>query len=345
MPPLWLPEYIKLLRAGRETANLCRQMTLPEGTDSINLPKIKSGTEVLTQSADAAPVADTDWTDTAVQANVKTVSGQSDIALQLLEQSPYHLDEAITEDLVADLNRRVDREVILGSGTNTASLNAGYVKGLYPASNWEANEVKSEEAAPIPVGVNMAIGAGIAQVAASRFSVNNVNVVMHPRRWYWLATQTEGLTNTGGRPIVSGDGFGPYNAAALYDNAGNDPAEGRVGRLPYGPHGIYIDANIPTKDEAGAYGAGTSDVIIVGKFDDAWLFEGALRTRALQEVLSGTLEVRFQAFEYMAFLVRYGQSLAIVTGSSSTAGLPAPEGGSTVGKGIKYTSTKYAPTV
>jgi hypothetical protein len=54
VPPLWLvDEYIDLPRFGRTTANLARQMPLPTGTDSINLPKVATGTTAAVQSADA----------------------------------------------------------------------------------------------------------------------------------------------------------------------------------------------------------------------------------------------------------------------------------------------------
>ena len=84
MPPLWLiTDYIPALRAGRVAADLCRQMDLPPGTDSINIPKIKVPTKVAPQTADAAAVASQDFTDTSVQANVKTLAGQEDVAIQL----------------------------------------------------------------------------------------------------------------------------------------------------------------------------------------------------------------------------------------------------------------------
>jgi hypothetical protein len=45
VPPIYLiDEFIPALRAGRTAANLCRQMDLPAGTDSINIPKIATGT-------------------------------------------------------------------------------------------------------------------------------------------------------------------------------------------------------------------------------------------------------------------------------------------------------------
>lgn len=318
VPPLWVPEYVPALRAGRVAADLARRMPLPEGTDSINMPKVLTPTEVAAQSADNAPVASKDWTDTSVQANVKTLAGQSDIAIQLLEQSPYHLDQVIMEDLIADYNRKIDREVLTAPGTNTTALNAGLIKGIYPASNWEANTVTWTEAEPLPNAYNMVRAAMASRIATNRFSVQNLHFVEHPRRWYWNSTGLDGAKGESGRPVVGADGFGPFNVSAMF-NGGEEPAEGLVGRVPYGPHNIYVDANVPITDASGVPGAGTADISIGAKWDDIWLFEGALRTRVLNEVLSGTLEVRFQVFSYYALLIRYGQSLAIATGTGFAA--------------------------
>lgn len=315
VPPLWLPEFIAYLRAGRVAADLARRMPLPTGTDSINMPKILTPTEVAPQQADSAPVASKDWTDTAVTANVKTLAGQSDVAIQLLEQSPYHLDQVIMEDLIADYNRKIDREVLTAPGTNTASLNAGLIKGIYPVTNWESsNSVTWTEGAPLATAYNMVRGAMASRIATNRFSVQDLHYVEHPRRWYWYSTALDGAEGKSGRPLVNSADFGPFNVSALV-TGGEEPAEGLVGRVPYGPHGIYIDANVPILDKEGTPGAGTADVGIAAKWDDLWLFEGALRTRVLNEVLSGTLEIRFQVFNYYAFLVRYGQSIAIATGT------------------------------
>jgi hypothetical protein len=51
---------------------------------------------------------------------------------------------------------------------------------------------------------------------------------------------------------------------------------------------------------------GTNDLALGAHWDDLWLFEGQVRTRVLSEVLSGTLQVRFQVYNYVAFLARYG---------------------------------------
>ena len=83
---------------------------------------------------------------------------------------------------------------------------------------------------------------------------------------------------------------------------------------PFGP--VYIDPNIPTDQ-----GGGTEDVIILTRPSELYLWESPVRTRVLQEVGSGNLTVRFQLFNYLAFMPdRRPESTSIVSGT----GLIAP---------------------
>jgi hypothetical protein len=298
VPPLWLvDEYIPALRAGRVAANLCRQMTLPDGTDSINLPKIATGTTTAVQQ-DLGAVSSTDLTDTFVNAGVKTIAGQQDVALQLIEQSPGQIfDMAVMQDLMADYNQRLDLQVVRGTGAS------GQVQGIYPASWTGTQSLTWTSASPVGNGFNMLAAAMASKVSYNRFDLTNFNYLLHGRRWFWFASALDGGTT--GRPLVNPDVTG-YNVSAT--NADQVPAQGRAGQFPFGPS-VYIDPNVPT--DAG----GIQDVAIAAKWDDLWLFEGAPRFRVLPEVLSGTLEVRFQLYNYVAFLVRYGQSIAIATGT------------------------------
>lgn len=319
VPPLWLiDEYIPYLRAGRVVADLVRNLDLPPGTDSINIPKISGPTKVGVQTADAAPVVEQDFTDTSVQANVKTLAGQEDVAIQLLEQSPGQIvDKVIMEDLLADYNRLVDRQVLLAPGTNTTSLNSGEIQGIYPQTNWSGTQsVTWTSTGQTGPGFNMVLGAMASKVAYNRFDLNNFGFVMHPRRWFWFATALDGTEGKIGRPVVNVPRNGPFNIS----NLANDAAmpEGYAGQTAFGPK-AYVDPNIPVTDNGSGALTGSNDIAIGAKWDDLWLFEGDLRTRVLSEVLSGTLEIRFQVYNYIAFLVRYGQSIAIAEGTGFSA--------------------------
>lgn len=117
VPPAWLmDQYIGLPRAGRAFANLCQRQPLPGGTDSINIPKVLRGTSTAVQAADNQPVVQTDLTDTSINAPVRTIAGQQSVALQLIDQSPIAFDEVIFNDLTADHDRELDRQVISGTG-------------------------------------------------------------------------------------------------------------------------------------------------------------------------------------------------------------------------------------
>ena len=46
-----------MARPGRAFANLVQRQPLPGGTDSINIPKLLTGTSTAVQTADNAPVS------------------------------------------------------------------------------------------------------------------------------------------------------------------------------------------------------------------------------------------------------------------------------------------------
>ena len=62
--------------------------------------------------------------------------------------------------------------------------------------------------------------------------------------------------------------------------------------------------------------------MIVARFSDFWLFQETTRLRALPEILSGTLQLRYQAYVYLAFCIRFDPSIAVISGT----GLDAPAG-------------------
>ncbi|GAB3766385.1 HK97 family phage major capsid protein [Nocardioides ginsengisegetis] len=301
VPPLWLiDEYVSLLRNGRATADLCSVRELPPGTDSINLPKVATGTTTAIQTADAAAVSSTDMTDANVSGPVRTIAGQQDFALQLLDQSPINFDEVLFRDLLADYNAQLDTQVLSGTGAS------GQVGGLLPMSG--TNAVTYTDATPTLGELLVPIAQGMSQ-AIKNGKRPPTAIVMHPSIWNWALTQLD----TTGRPLVDLNSNGLSSIAVLNENA----LSGVVGSMGGVP--IVVDANLPTN-----LGAGTNESrIIVGAYPEAYLYEGAVRTRVLQEVLSGTLQVRVQLFNYLAFIGnRRPSAFSVVSGT----GLIMPTG-------------------
>ena len=294
VPPLWLSDYVELARAGRPTANLVTNLALPPGTDSINIPKINSGTATAIQPADNSAVQETDLTDTSVQANVKTIAGQQDIAIQLLDQSPFNFDQVVFADLAADYATQVNRQVL--SGQNLGNE----VKGILASSG--VNTVAYTDTTPTVAELYPKVADAIQKIHTSRYMAPSV-IIMHPRRWAWLLAA---LDNTN-RPLVVPNAQGPSNAFATFGEVASQQVVGQFQGLP-----VVTDPSIPT-----TFGAGTNeDVIVVMRASDCILYESSLRTRVLPEVGSGTLTVRLQVYGYMAFTAeRQPKGISIVWGS------------------------------
>ncbi|MGW7195544.1 phage major capsid protein [Streptomyces chryseus] len=296
VPPLWLiDEYIDLPRFGRPFANAVRNLTLPPGTDSINLPKIATGTATGMQTADAAAVTSTDMTDTFVTAPVRTIAGQQDVAMQLLDQSPITFDEIVFADLVADYNQRLDTQLLSGTGA------AGQVTGVLNTAG--INAITYTDATPTLPELHTPWVQSVSQIYTNR-KMPATATFCTPAIWFWAMSQLD----PNNRPLILPEQNGPFNPLALQTG---EIAEGPVGRLTVGTP-VLLDGNIPSN-----LGAGTNESrIVTARTSDLYLWEGSMRTRVLQEVLSGTLQVRFQLYNYLAFMPdRLPKSISVVSGT------------------------------
>jgi HK97 family phage major capsid protein len=298
VPPLWLNEYVELARAGRPTANLVTNLELPPGTDSINIPKVSTGTATAIQAADNSAVQETDLADTSVQANVKTIAGQQDLSIQLMEQSPFNFDQVVFMDLAADYATKVNVQVLDGANSGNE------VKGIFNATG--INTVAYTDTTPTVAELYSKIADAIQKVHTNRFLEPQV-IVMHPRRWAWFTAAAD----TTGRPLVTPSGPG-FNGVAAFGAVASQRVVGELQGLP-----VVTDPSIPITD-----GAGTNeDSIIVMRASDCVLYESSLRTRVLPEVGSGTLTVRLQVYGYLAFTAeRQPKAISVISGS----GLAAP---------------------
>ncbi|MEW2518134.1 phage major capsid protein [Actinacidiphila alni] len=302
VPPLWLvDDYIDLPRFGRTFANTVRNMALPAGTDSINVPKVATGTATGVQTADAGAVTSQDLTDTFVNAPVRTIAGQQDVALQLLDQSPVGFDEITFADLIADYNMLLDTQCWNGSGS------AGQLKGVLNVSG--INAITYTDATPTLPELYLPSMQALSQSARKRKMMPSA-VFLTPQRWFWMASQLDSQN----RPFILPETQAPFNPLAL--QTGGD-VEGPVGRMLNFP--LLADGNIPQN-----LGAGTNeDRIATMRTSDLYLWEGSMRTRVLTEILSGTLQVRFQVYNYAAFMAdRRPETISVISGT----GLIGPTG-------------------
>jgi HK97 family phage major capsid protein len=296
VPPAWLMnEYVALARAGRPTANAVTNLPLPPGTDSLNLPKINTGTTTAIQTADNQSVSNTDLADTSVSAGVKTIAGAQNVAIQALEQSPIAFDQIIMADLLAAYATNVNVQVLNGSNAN------GEVKGLLGASG--INSVTYTDTTPTIGELWPKIASAINLVHTNRF-LPPTCIVMHPTRWAWMLATLD----SSGRPfIVANNAQGATNAVATVSEVNSQGVVGTLQGLP-----VIVDPSILTN-----LGAGTNeDRIIVMRASDLYLWESATRTRVLPEVKATTLGVVLQAYGYLAFTAeRQAKAISVISGT------------------------------
>lgn len=302
VPPLWLEsEFVRYARPGRVTANLCNPGDVPSGTDSINIPKIASGTAVAPQASQNTGVQQTDLTTTSIAASVNTVAGGQTVSMQLVEQSPLNIDDLILEDLAADYAMKLDSgQVLNGSGSGGTAMGILNLAGT-TAVTWTQGTPALGGAG----GLYAKIAGSISAITTSRYQSPDA-IVMHPRRWWWAVSQADST----GRPLVVPNTAHPFNAAGSMSDSVN--YEGPVGYVLGLP--VYIDANIPTN-----LGAGTNqDEIIVGRFADYRLWEGNLRSEAFEQTYAQNLSLFVRVYNYVAFqAARYLTATALITGTGA----------------------------
>lgn len=304
VPPLWLlDQYGDFPRSGRVLANLVTSIPLPPGTDSVNLPRITTGPQMGIQTADNGAVTETDMATTSVAVPIRTLAGQQDLAIQLIEQSPLGagMDALIYSQLSEDYELQLGAQLWNGSGAS------GQVLGFLQTGS--INSVSYTDGSPTVPELYLPLSQAVSKVHTVS-KVRASAIVMVPYRWNWMLSALD----SNNRPLVVPAANGPYMSLGVQnESAAEGGPVGTVLGLP-----VYLDGTGPL-----TLGGGTEDAIIAARFSDAVLMEGAVRTRVLPDVGSGTLTVRFQLYRYVGFTAgRRPQSVSKVTGT----GLAAPSG-------------------
>lgn len=300
VPPLWmLDEYAALARASRPFADEVRKIPLPSGTDTVNIPRITTGSLTGFQAQDNQALANQDLATAMVEAPVRTVGGYQDYALQLLEQSPIAFDQLIYEDLMSDMDLRIDIGCISGDGGPGNFLGILNVAGI--------NAITYTDATPTIPELYPKLADCLNQAANNRKRVPT-HFWWHTRRWFWAAKELDSQF----RPFFIAASNGPTNAYGVSPNetiVEGGPVTNVIG-VP-----LWINNSMPTN-----LGGGTNeDRVIATRMLDHVLMEGDIRAEAFREPLSDKVGVRFRIYKYAAFTAgRFPAGTSVASGTGFT---------------------------
>ena len=287
IPPAYLADlYVQVARAGRPFADALPSYPLPDTGMVVTIPKEDTGVSVAAQTEGSA-VSTTVVTSSQLSVYVRTIAGGQDVTLQLLERSNPAFDQLIFSDLALAHASELDRELIRGAAASKEHVGIRNVSSVNTSTYTDGSPTAAELLPKIYDAIQL--------ILSNRY-LPPTHIVMHPRRAAWLAS---GLSST--FPLFQQGGL--FQAAGTQDGG----VTGMIAGLP-----VVLDANIGT-----TYGTGTNqDEIYVVRAADMPLMEGPIRTRVMEQVLSGDLAVRLQLFNYSAFASeRYAKSIAIISGT------------------------------
>jgi HK97 family phage major capsid protein len=267
----------------------------PEQGKTVTFPRVATPPETAVQAAEADPVYEQDIDGDTYAVDKVTIAGQNDVSIQALDWSLPGLDTVILRELIKSYNQKLDYQLIYGTGS--AGQHRG-VKTVIVSDGGNGLAFSSGNAAALLGKIYQAIS----DITTLAPGFQPDALVMHPRRAAWLGSHRDTDNNLLQQGQV---GFGQ---AGTQDNG----QAGSIAGLR-----VIVDPNVATNG-----GAGTNeDDLYVVDLGELLLSESPLRTRVLQEVLSGTLQVRIQAFGYSAFAGgRRPKVLARISG----AGLGTP---------------------
>lgn len=275
IPPLYLnDQYASVLRAGRAFADQCYSQPLPDGTNSVNIPKISTGHSVAVQT-DGGTVSNTDPTTTMLTGKVQTLAGRSVASYQLVDMSQPGIDEVIYKDILAEYNRQYDTQLLTSNVTDA--------KGILNVAG--INAVTYTDASPTGPELYAPFFQGKAQVNKLAFAPVDFSV-WHPSTWDWYLSQLDNQS----RPLALSTDFAAFNAMARF----NPEAEGIAGN--FGGTPVIVDANMPVN-----LGAGTNESRIVQvNRETLYTWEGVPRFKVADQTNIANLQYQFVLYGYYA---------------------------------------------
>lgn len=302
IPPLYMgQDWIESAVGGRPFADAVPKIPLSPVGKRMDFPRVQVSPTVAVQVNEADAVNELDFDGETYSVNKVTIAGQNDVSIQTLEFTDPSIDVVIMRELVRSYNQQLDSQLIYGTGANGQHRG---IKTVVVSDSGNTSTFSSGNGAAL-------LGKmydGLSQVATNQPGFEADTVLIHSRRAAWMASHRD----ANGNLFQQGQLFLAAGQQGQPSGFGGSGFVSNVAGL-----NVIRDPNILTNQ-----GTGTNeDDVYVMDIDELLLAEGPQRTRVLQEVLSGTLQVRIQLYAFSAFAG--GRRPKVITRISG-AGLATP---------------------
>lgn len=298
--PVYLEEqFVEYRRAGFPLYDWVRKIALPSSGMTVNLGRLTTGTDAAAQASENAAVQETNADDTLLTVDVRTYAGMQDVSRQALERGQF-VDQVLFDDLTRAYFTKLGDAVYNADGTSGTHLGIRSTSGIVAVTYTDASPTVAEFWPKLHDAIQ--------QINANLFAPANV-IVMHPRRWGWLAAAVD----SSNRPLVVPNPVTGANPFGVGGAAGYGVPVGSIAGLP-----VLTDGNIGT-----ALGAGTEDVVLVLATSELFFWqEGDGMPRRFQfEQPAAPQSIRLAVWGYSAFSAgRLPKASAVISGT----GLIAP---------------------
>jgi Phage capsid family len=282
-----VPQYLldmtaPAVAAGRPLADICNHHPLPADGMTVTIPTITTATSVALQSAQLDDVSHTSLAETDLVLNVQTAAGRQNVSLQALQRGTG-VESIVMQDLVKRYNTTLDSTLINGTTYGLLAKAVGTL-GAYADTTPTGAELYPKV---------LAAASGVEAILLSQAQPSHV--VMHSRRWYWLAKE---MTSTW--PLINSQGLEPRTGGSLDPNSSYN--KGVRGILPNGLL-VVVDNNVPTNVTS------DQDPIFVVPQDECHLFEepGSPMYIRAEQPLAANLGVQLVVYGFFAYTFdRYG---------------------------------------
>jgi HK97 family phage major capsid protein len=299
---LTVPQYLTDLvapaaRAMRPTADICSKHQLPADGLTVNISRITTATAAAAQATENSAVQETNMDDTLLTVNVRTYAGQQTVSRQAIDRGTG-VGEVVLADLVRSYHTKLDDAILNADGTSGTHLGIRSTGSIISVTYTDASPTAAE-AYPKLFDLIQQVQAGVF-MGVSHF-------IMHPRRWWWFASQV-GTSF----PFIT-----PVNAGVQQGGSVTSREYGQISGYIAGVP-VIVDGNMATN-----LGGGTEDVIIGVTAEELHLWEdaGSPLYISAEQTSAASLGQLLVVYGYSAFTAgRYPGAAGIVTGT----GLAAP---------------------